>query len=374
MACNGGGNNDEAKTASEEGDESITLNTGVFPANFADMVASLPQGSHGPIFPSLRQYRGFWLPTGFVLNLPTLHAAFEKRPADILLASFPKSGTTWLKALAFAAARRSVHSPFDGVRHPLLSRISHDCVRFIDTLRFLDDDDDEHTDTTAAPRLLGTHLPYSLLPKRARAADGGGCRIVYISRDPKDTLVSLWHFGPAVTKSADGEGSTQRQPPSAAAAAALEFEEAFELYCQGQCGLGPQWEHVREYWEASKRSPGTVLFLRYEEMLQDPAGNLKKLAEFMGCPFTAAEEDAGVVRAILELCSLDTQRNLSVNRTGAFKPYARGRSVMVENRFFFRKGAVGDWRNHMTPEMAARLDGVVEEALKGSGFTFGIAK
>ncbi|KAJ1272851.1 hypothetical protein BS78_06G234100 [Paspalum vaginatum] len=97
MACDGGGNDDdEAMAASEEGGSESTLNNDVFPANFAEMVASLPQGSYGPMFPSLRQYRGFWLPTGFLLNLPTLHASFEKRkrPADILLASFPKSGTT----------------------------------------------------------------------------------------------------------------------------------------------------------------------------------------------------------------------------------------------------------------------------------------
>ncbi|KAJ1272852.1 hypothetical protein BS78_06G234200 [Paspalum vaginatum] len=340
-------------------DEALTNDDDIFPANFAEMVASLPQGSYAPLFPCLRQYRGFWLPDAVLRNLPTVHASFEKRPADILLASFPKSGTTWLKALAFAAARRSVHSPFDDVHHPLLSRISHDCVRFIDTLRFLEDDD---TDTTAAPRLVSTHLPYSLLPRRARAADGaGGCQIVYICRDPKDTLVSLSHFDAGVKWPSQAEGGT----------AAMEFEEAFKLYCQGQCGLGPQWEHVREYWEASKRSSGSVLFLKYEEMLQDPAGNLRKLAEFMGCPFTPAEEDAGVVRAILELCSLDKQRNLPVNRTGVYKRYTGG---TIDNRFFFRKGAVGDWRNHITPEMAARLDGVVEEALKGSGFTFGLVE
>ncbi|KAJ1272850.1 hypothetical protein BS78_06G234000 [Paspalum vaginatum] len=352
MACDGGGN-----------DEALTNDGDIFPANLAEMVASLPQGSHGILNPSLRQYRGFWLPDAVLLDLPRVHASYEKSPApaDILLASLPKSGTTWLKALAFATARRSLHSPFDGVHHPLLSSSSpHACVKFIETLRFLEDDG---TDTEPRPRLMSTHLPYSLLPRRARAGgsgSGSGCRIVYIARDPKDTLVSLWHFDAGVKWSSQAEGGT--------AAAALEFEEAFELYCRGICGFGPHWEHAREYWEASKRTPGSVLFLRYEEMLQDPAGNLRKMAQFMGCPFSAEEEDAGVVRAILELCSLDKQRNLAVNKTGAYKLYSGG--FTIENRFFFRKGVVGDWRNHMTPEMAARLDGVAEEALEGSGFTF----
>ena len=92
----------------------------------------------------------------------------------------------------------------------------------------------------------------------------------------------------------------------------------------------------------------------------------------VGCLFSAAEDDAGVVSSILELCSLDKQRSLAVNKTGAYVSVLEGVVVTtaVENKHFFRKGILGDWRNHMTPEMAARLDGIVEEALKGSGFNF----
>uniref|UniRef100_A0A0A9BJ87 Sulfotransferase n=1 Tax=Arundo donax TaxID=35708 RepID=A0A0A9BJ87_ARUDO len=143
------------------------------------------------------------------------------------------------------------------------------------------------------------------------------------------------------------------------------------MYCQGRYGLGPQWEHAREYWEASRRSPESVLFLRYEEMLQDPAGKLREIAAFMGCPLSTVEEEAGVVHAILELCSMEKQKSLAVNKNGAFE--VKG-LLRIGNKNFFRKGVAGDWRNHMTPEMAARLDGVVEEALKGSGFSFANSK
>ncbi|KAL6871042.1 hypothetical protein ACP4OV_014890 [Aristida adscensionis] len=340
----------------------------VFPANFAEIVASLPRGPPCLVFPSLRQYRGFWLPEGALLILPAVHASFERRGGtDVLLASFPKSGTTWLKALAFAITHRSVHSPLDldagGGRHPLLSRNPHDCVKFIESLRYLEEEEEEEKEdddggggggAPPPPRLLATHLPYTLLPRHATAEESV-CRIVYISRDPKDTLVSLWHFKDHVQM-----GST-----------AMSFEEAFELYLRGCCGLGPQWEHARGYWEASRRRPSRVLCLRYEEMLQAPAASLRKMAEFMGRPFSAAEEAAGVVDAVLELCSIEKQRGLAVNTTGAYT--AKG-LVTIENKHFFRKGVAGDWRNHMTSEMAARMDGVVDEALKGSGFAFADTK
>ncbi|KAK3123023.1 hypothetical protein QOZ80_8AG0622600 [Eleusine coracana subsp. coracana] len=98
----------------------------------------------------------------------------------------------------------------------------------------------------------------------------------------------------------------------------------------------------------------------YEEMLRDPV--------FMGWPFTVAEEEAGVVQDILELCSIEKQRSLAVNKDGAY--VVKG-VLRIGNKNFFRKGVARDWRNHMTPEMAARLDGIVQEALEGTGLTFG---
>jgi estrone sulfotransferase len=36
---------------------------------------------------------------------------------------------------------------------------------------------------------------------------------------------------------------------------------------------------------------------------------------------------------------------------------------------FIRKGEVGDWKNHMTPEIAARFDTWIEENTRGTGLS-----
>uniref|UniRef100_A0A0D9XS43 Sulfotransferase n=1 Tax=Leersia perrieri TaxID=77586 RepID=A0A0D9XS43_9ORYZ len=304
-------------------------------ADVAALAPSLPLEARYP--PSLlRQFAGFWLPE---FALPGIAAAqsptcFHPRPSDVFLASVPKSGTTWLKALAFATANRATQPPSSD-SHPLRRCGPHDCF----TLSYPDDGD-----TTLAalpsPRLLSTHLPYFLLPELVR-----DCRIV-----PKDTLVSWWWY---ISK-------------NNMATSSYTIEDVVNQYCQGRCAMGPQWRHVIDYLEESRRRPEKVLFLRYEEMLSDPLYHVKKLANFLGCPFSDEEEKGGVVNDVVELCSFGHLMGLEVNRTGVTK----WRYKSVRNESFFRKGVAGDWSNHMSLEMAARVDRTVDDALRETGFSF----
>ncbi|KAF0895091.1 hypothetical protein E2562_006798 [Oryza meyeriana var. granulata] len=201
-----------------------------------------------------------------------------------------------------------------------------------------------------SPRLLSTHLPYSHLLERI-TANSSGCRIVYICRDPKDTIVSWWLFINKImaTEAAGANKGSKKHLPLAP----YTVEEELDLFCDGRSANGPYWCHVLEYWEESQRRPEKVLFLRYEEMLREPTRSVKRLAVFMGCPFSGEEEADGVADAI-------------VNKTGVT-------DINVRNEEFFRKGVSGDWSNHLSQEMAARLDMVVEHALRGSGFSFAAA-
>nr|GEX16214.1 cytosolic sulfotransferase 5-like [Tanacetum cinerariifolium] len=79
-----------------------------------------------------------------------------------------------------------------------------------------------------------------------------------------------------------------------------------------QCG--PIWEHVLTYWRPSLESPDNILFLKYEEMKMQPEVELRKLAAFMGKPFTVEEEERWVVAEIVKLCSFKFLSSLDLNK------------------------------------------------------------
>ncbi|PUZ52164.1 hypothetical protein GQ55_6G248400 [Panicum hallii var. hallii] len=291
----------------------------------------------------LRWYQGTWVPRVCVPGVVAIRqGSFAPRRGDVVLASPHKCGTTWLKALAFATMARGAYPPA-GAGHPLLRLNPHDCVPFMEMLFADSSAGSRKMGALPSPRLMATHMHHAILP--ASISNNPDCKIVYICRNPKDMLVSLWHFGRRV------------QPD-------LAFSDVFEHACEGVSFSGPIWDHVLGYWNASKESPETVLFLRYEEILLDPAGNVRRLARFVGQPLSPAEEAAGVAEDIARLCSFEALRGLEVNTA------AGSGSLLFPNGAYFRRGQAGDWANHMTPEMARRLDAVMEEKLRGSGLSF----
>ncbi|CAN1161031.1 Cytosolic sulfotransferase 17 [Linum perenne] len=245
---------------------------------------------------------GFWYSAPIVDSVNAFRANFQPARDDVVvLASMPKAGTTWLKSL------------------------SH-CILF-------------------QRRLFHTHVPYSNLPDSIKN-HSRGCKLVYVAREPKDTLVSAWHFYNKILR------------PSP-------IERAVESFCSGVMSYGPFHEHMLEYWEQSKTSPDKVMFIKYEDLRRDPKPHVRKLASFMGRPFD--EEDDEEVEKVIWRSSFDRLKDLDVNKDNNTKPHRPLLVPLLMNSDFFRRGEVGDWRNHLTSEMAERIDDVTRVKLRGTG-------
>ncbi|KAK6134642.1 hypothetical protein DH2020_031567 [Rehmannia glutinosa] len=288
----------------------------------------------------LCQYQNNWFPVRDFQGVLSCQKNFQAHETDIILATMPKAGTTWLKALTFSILNRHLDES------PLLTSTSHDLIPFLelDTYR---DGQNPGLENIPSPRIFATHIPYRVLPD---SIPGSKCKIIYICRNPLDQFVSHRFF---LLKN-------RLQPEQDP----LSLDEAFEMYCDGIHPFGPFWDHMAEYFQAGLENPDRVLFLKYEELKEDIVSSLKRMAGFIGVPFSVEEEKQGVVEEIARLCSMKNMKSLNVNKDGKW-------NGIIENSSFYRKGEVGDWKNHLTSSMAGRVERILEEKLSGlSGLTF----
>ncbi|XP_004239453.1 cytosolic sulfotransferase 12-like [Solanum lycopersicum] len=288
-------------------------------------------------------YQGFWISPRLLQGAIACQQQFQAQDSDIFLVTNPKSGTIWLKSLIFALVNRMKHPMFEP-NHPLLIKNPHDLVPFLELTLYVDGQVPDFSSFTT-PRLLSSHLPFASLPKSVQDSK---TKLVYLCRNPKDTFISVWHFANSLRLHHKDTNS---------------LEEMFDLFCKGMSVYGPFWDHMLDYWKKSIENPNKVLFLMYEEIKEQPKMHLKRLAEFLECPFSIKEENCGIVDEILRMCSFKSLSNLEVNTTGKL-------STGEENKVFFRRGEIGDWKNYFTREMSEKLNNIIEQKFQGSGLKF----
>ncbi|KAL3837862.1 hypothetical protein ACJIZ3_022453 [Penstemon smallii] len=283
----------------------------------------------------IAQWEGYWFEPGLIKPAMTFKSTFNAQNDDVLLASTMKTGTTWLKSLSFCIMQNKTPTTNDDV---LTTENPHFHVPTIESMIYSTKPPEIDPYNSSSPRLLHTHLPYAVLPDSIKTS---GTKIVYIARNPKDTLISMWHFFNSILK-------PDLDP--------FPLEKAVDCFCNGVHQYGPFFEHVLEYWLESQKRPEKILFLKYEDLKRDPKGEVSKIGEFLGRPFGGEEE----IEEILERCSLERLKNLEVNKNGSIL-------MNVPNTSYFRKGVVGDWKNYLTVEMVERVNETSRVKLEPSG-------
>ncbi|XP_054824825.1 cytosolic sulfotransferase 15-like [Prosopis cineraria] len=154
-----------------------------------DLIAKLPSELTLINMP-LHQYNGFWLSKKHIQGILNFQNHYQAHDSDTLLVTFPKSGTTWLKALTFSILNRKTYDPNPAQthhsHHPLLTASPHDLVPFIEYYDDLQKPMAIRDSFSSSPRLFACHVPYVLLPESVKQSR---CKIVYLCRNPKDFFV-----------------------------------------------------------------------------------------------------------------------------------------------------------------------------------------
>ncbi|XP_077157516.1 amine sulfotransferase-like isoform X1 [Paroedura picta] len=247
---------------------------------------------------------------------------FEIRDSDVFIVTYPKSGTVWTQNILNLIYH-------EGHRKGTEDTDSLDRVPWLEyNIRNMD------YNSRPSPRLFAAHLPYYLVPKGLRSRRA---KIIYVSRNPKDVLVSYYHFSRI----------------SMALETAGDFGDFMERFLAGEV-LASSWlDHV-EGWFAHK-DDFNILFLTYEEMKKDLRTSVLKICNFLGKRLTEEELQDVVDKATFNKMRMDPRANYE-NMPPDILEKGKGH--------FLRKGTVGDWKNTMTVAQSERFDSVLKERMQ----------
>ena len=103
--------------------------------------------------------------------------------------------------------------------------------------------------------------------------------------------------------------------------------------------------------EFGQTVPGRYLTVRYEDLSADASAELRRMFTFLGVKSTHH----------------DIERCVSA---ASFATLSGGRALGEENRAsFFRKGVIGDWRNHVSPHAEREFEGKAGDWLRRLGYS-----
>ncbi|XP_004622274.2 sulfotransferase 1A1-like [Sorex araneus] len=282
--------------------------------------------------PPLEYVKGVPLIKYFAEALGPLQS-FQARPDDLLISTYPKSGTTWVSEILDMIYQggdleKCRRAPIV-IRVPFLEFKLPGLPSGMDTLK-----------DTPAPRLLKTHLPLSLLPQTLLDQK---VKTVYVARNAKDVAVSFYNFYRM--------GKMHPDPGT--------WDSFLEKFMAGDVSYGSWYQHVKEWKELSHTHP--ILYLFYEDMKENPKREIQKILEFLGRSLPEKTVDY-----IVEQTSFKEMKKNSMSNYIDIPTELMDHSISP----FMRKGIAGDWKNTFTVAQNERFDADYAEKMAGCGLHF----
>ena len=259
----------------------------------------------------------------------TIWNDFQFRDDDIIIATYAKSGTTWMQQIVaqmlfngdpnLAVAEMSpwldLRIPPKQVKLPLVEAQTH-------------------------RRILKTHLPADALVYSSKA------KYLYIARDGRDVVWSMYNhhananqaWYAALNDTPGRIGPPIEQPPA-------DIREYWrEWMDKDGHPFWPFWENIRAWWQL--RTLPNILFVHFNDLKRDMPGEMRRIAQFLHIPIDEARW-----ADILEYCSFDWMKknaSKSVPLGGAF--WGGGAEV------FINKGINGRWADTLSVDASAEYE------------------
>ena len=235
-------------------------------------------------------------------------------PADVMLASYPRSGNTWCRFL--------------------LAEILSDHISGFDSI------------DKAVPQVGLHQVALPLLPGRGRLIKtheqyrNEYAKAIYLVRDVRDVVLSYYDRGKYLGVFDE-----------------IAFDAFLPMFLQGQTNTVGSWpSHVRVWLESPLAKRGKLLVVKFEDMRQDTEATLRRILEFLDVPV-----DRLRMQNAISANSVDRMR-AKEDRSRAFPQSSE------ESGRFVRKGAVGGWQGRLTAEQVALVERYAGAELERLGY------
>ncbi len=259
----------------------------------------------------------------------TIWNDFRFRDDDIIIATYAKSGTTWMQQIVAQLLFNGAEGMEVAEMSPWLDlRVPPKAVKL------------PAVEAQTHRRFLKTHLPVDALVFSPRA------KYLYLGRDGRDVVWSFYnHHANANQAWYEALNDTPGRvgPPIGPPCDSVVQYFRDWLDRDGH-PFWPLWENVRGWW-AIRELPN-VLLVHFADLKADMPGEIRRIAAFLDTPIDESRWDD-----ILHHCSFDYMKanaSRSVPLGGAF--WDGGCET------FIHKGTNGRWRDELPPEDVGRYE------------------
>lgn len=260
------------------------------------------------------------------------------------IASYPKSGNTWLRAFIANVISPKRPVPLDELGRYCASEANAALYKAFGDIQTMDarpgvetmelrQQAQERASLNATPRhiLLKTHNQRTSVKGLPLVREDLTVGAVYVVRDPRDVAVSLAaHADKSID---DAIALLDRKAATLGPNGPMEGRQMFEL-------VGSWSDHVQS-WTDSWHPRLTVL--RYEDCLNDPESTLGRLPPLMGIT-----SDIWRIKAAIAASSFDSLKAVEAEQGFAEKP--------KHADSFFNRGQAGLWKDLLTPAQAKKIE------------------
>lgn len=267
-------------------------------------------------------------------NWNGLRTHVQWRPTDIVVATFPKCGTTFTEQVVLLLLNGGDPTLLTPETQNAYNKKTGSGKVWVEGMVKVDLNSPEDPgakpmspkefNTLPEPRLIKTHAPRSMFlctDKSGKILPG--VKIIYTTRNARDACVSSYYHAWNPYKSG------------------WPFDAWVKCWVSGCFEHGTWYNHVKNWWKEACTNE-QVLWVHYEDMVKHPKEEITRIAKFLN----------------IELNDDTLTKVITHSRFNKMKERSK-------DHWMFRKGKVGDHRAHFKGKLAEEFDQIYAKEMQG---------